>query len=558
MHLPSLKQVLRFIRYRLPGFDYLAHQAQRFTPSGRTVIAREAESLKRWREQCHRLFARPLNPAAGKTVLMIGQTRVDFVALESFVLKAFEAAGYRPVVLSGPGWPVHQAYKAEGIVDRYFYQEFSPLPRMKEARQLAAGIKTFPDLIEATYRGIRIGKYVASTLMRMWRQGSIPVAESKVAEELVDRLAQSMAFVDGAHEMIRRFQPGAAVFVDRGYSPSGELFDTCIDNNIPCYSWNAAHRNNALMMKRFDRSNATVHPSSLSRESWKTLRELPWSDELTGQVRRELSWCYSSGEWYSEVGTQVNKQELEKESLIRQLSLDPNKKTGVIFSHIFWDATFFWGIDLFRDYEDWFVQTVKAACKNDRMNWLVKVHPANVVKDHRDGVTGDPSEIQALRKHIGELPPHVRIIPADWKVSTFSLFNIMDYCLTVRGTVGIEAAMLGKTVLTAGTGRYDRYGFTHDFDQQTAYLDALDRLETIPAPTPAETELAVRYGYGVFLGRPLPLSSLEMEYQKDAGATLKVGWKLRTFEELQQAPDLQEASRFIQSGSEDYLAPFRG
>lgn len=556
MHLPSLKHVLRFIRYRLPGFDYLAHQAQRLSPAGRETIAREAEALRRWREQCRRLFSQPLNPEADKTVLMIGQTRVDFVALESFVLKAFEAAGYRPVVLSGPGWPVHQAYRAEGIADRYFYQEFSPLPKLQEARHLAAGIKTFADLIEATYRGIRIGKYVASTLMRMWRQGSIPVEDPAVAAELTDRLAQSMAFVDGAHEMIRRFRPGAAVFVDRGYSPSGELFDTCIANNIPCYSWNAAHRNNALMLKRFDRDNATVHPSSLSADSWERLRARPWSDKLTELVRSELAWCYSSGEWYSEVGTQVNKQDLGKDSLIRQLGLDPQKKTGVIFSHIFWDATFFWGTDLFRDYEDWFVQTVRAACANDRMNWLVKVHPANVVKDHRDGVTGDPSEIQALRKHVVDLPSHVKILPADWKISTFSLFNIMDYCLTVRGTVGIEAAMLGKTVLTAGTGRYDRYGFTHDFNDKAAYLEALGRLETIPAPTPSETELAVRYGYGVFLGRPLPLTSLQMEYQKDARATLQVGWKLQTFDELKQAPDLQEAARFIRSGSEDYLASF--
>jgi len=555
MNLAPLKQILRFLRYRLPGFEYLAHQVQRLTPAGREIRAREAEALKRWREQCRCLFSQPLNPAADKTVLMIGQPRVDFVALESFVLKAFEMAGYRPVVLSGPGWPVHQAYRAEGIHDRYFFQEFTPFPKMQAARQLAAGIKAFPDLIEASYRGVRIGKYVASTLMRMWRQGSIPIGEPKVAAELIERLAQSMAYVDGAHEMIRRFQPGAAVFVDRGYSPSGELFDTCIAQGIPCYSWNAAHRNNALMLKRFDCDNATVHPSSLSPKSWKTLRDRPWSDDIAGKVRSELAWCYSSGEWYSEVGTQVNKQELEKESLICQLGLDPRKKTGVIFSHIFWDATFFWGVDLFRDYEDWFVQTVKAACGNDRLNWLVKVHPANVVKDHRDGVKGEPSEIQALKKHIGELPPHVKVLPADWKVSTFSLLNIMDYCLTVRGTVGIEAAMLGKTVLTAGTGRYDRYGFTHDFDTPAAYLDALGRLETIPSPSSAETELAVRYGYGVFLGRPLPLSSLQMEYQKDARATLKVGWKLHTFEELKQAPDLLEAARYIRSGDEDYLAP---
>jgi len=157
MNLKPLKQALRFLRYRLPGFDFVSHQAQRFTTSGREIVTRETEALARWQEQCNRLFSQPLNPGADKTVLMIGQTRVDFVALESFMVKAFELAGYRPVVLAGPGWPTHQAYQAEGVADRYFFQEFTPLPKMQAARQLSAGIKSFPDLIGATYRGIRIG-----------------------------------------------------------------------------------------------------------------------------------------------------------------------------------------------------------------------------------------------------------------------------------------------------------------------------------------------------------------------------------------------------------------
>ena len=72
----------------------------------------------------------------------------------------------------------------------------------------------------------------------------------------------------------------------------------------------------------------------------------------------------------------------------------------------------------------------------------------------------EPAEVIALRRHIKELPPHVFFIPAESPISTFSFFGVMDYCLTVRGTIGIEAARMGIPVLTAGTGRYDRKGFT--------------------------------------------------------------------------------------------------
>ena len=49
-------------------------------------------------------------------------------------------------------------------------------------------------------------------------------------------------------------------------------------------------------------------------------------------------------------------------------------------------GTFFYGTDLFGSYEEWFVETMKIACANPHVNWIVKIHPANIVKNVRDGV----------------------------------------------------------------------------------------------------------------------------------------------------------------------------
>ncbi len=550
----ALRSFLKTYVFRLPGLDWLNLVRSLTSAGGRDELKHEIRSLRQWSNQARRLFANPLHePEAGKTALFFGQTRVDFVMLESFMIKAFELAGYRPVVITVPSCPVRQAYRVEGVSENHIMQGFFPPPNHVEAARLMTQARTFDDLIKLEYRGIRVGKYVASTLMRKWRQGSIPLDNRQVGRVILERLADSVSFADGALAMIDRFKPSATVFVDRGYSPAGELIDASINAGIPAYSWCAAHRNNAFMLKKYNRDTRDVHPSSLSPESWHQLQQMPWTPQRAEEVRQELSWCYSSGEWYSEVGTQVNKQNLENQTLRQKIGIDSNKPVATIFSHIFWDATFFWGIDLFRDYEDWFVQTVQAACRNDRLHWLVKVHPANVVKDHRDGVKSVPSEVKALQEKVGKLPPHVTVLPADWNISTYSLFQIMDYCLTVRGTVGIEAALLGKRVLTAGTGRYDRLGFTHDFSSAREYLEALTRLHEIPLPDAREIELAQRYAYGVFLGRPLPLSSIRMEYQKDARATLAVGWKLDSPDALKTSPDLRAAADWIRSGADDHL-----
>ena len=82
----------------------------------------------------------------------------------------------------------------------------------------------------------------------------------------------------------------------------------------------------------------------------------------------------------------------------------------------------------------------------------------------------------------------------------------MDYCLTVRGTIGIEAASFGIRVLTAGTGRYDHRGFTTDSETRETYLARIAAIETLPRLSAAEQELAERFAYGAFMLRPFALT----------------------------------------------------
>jgi len=240
--------------------------------------------------------------------------------------------------------------------------------------------------------------------------------------------------------------------------------------------------------------------------------------------------------------------------LRQRLQLDARKKTAVIFPHILWDGTFFWGTDLFRNYEEWLIETVRAACRNDQVNWIINLHPANVVKNQRDGVHGAPSEAVAIQTQIGRLPPHVHVIPADSEINTFSLFRVMDYCLTVRGTIGIEAASFGIPVLTAGTGRYDRKGFTIDSDSPEEYLQRLANLQRIPPLSPEQRELAERFAYGAFVLRPLPLTTFTQEFQRDAKATWRIRINAVTKEDWLNAPDLKAfAAWTAESSAPDFL-----
>jgi hypothetical protein len=170
-----------------------------------------------------------------------------------------------------------------------------------------------------------------------------------------------------------------------------------------------------------------------------------------------------------------------------------------------------------------------------------------------------PAEEETLRMRIGRLPPHVSLLSADSDISTFSLFPVMDYCLTVRGTAGLEAACLGIPILTGGTGRYDRKGFTIDSATPQQYLQHIAHIQEIPRLSPAQIELAERYAYGLFLLRPLSLSSVSLEFDKKYGEENSfnlVEINTRTRKDWEEAPDLRAFADWVtKSDEQDFLQP---
>jgi hypothetical protein len=486
-----------------------------------------------------------------RSVLIVGLTGIADIVLQTPLITAFRLAGYRPmVVLNAHGAVAEATYRAVGVEEFIYHEDWLPTtvatPPMAPAPRLE-------DLLALRHGDVAVGRYAISWLMRRLRNGDPDLSG---AHQLAVQAAVSEAcdYAISSRAIVERHRPDAVLFLDHGYTPAGQLFDVALESGAACFTWNAAHRNGVLMLKRYGPENRDVHPSSLSPASWERLCAMRWTDEHWDRLRNEIEDCYRTGQWYGEVGTQIDKRFPTPEALKAELGLDPAKRTAVIFPHIFWDATFFWGTDLFRNYEEWFVESLKAACANDGLNWIVKVHPGNLVKDRRDGYRGEHSEITAIRKAVGALPPHVRVIEAGADVGTLALYRVLDYCLTVRGTVGIEAAAFGKNVVTAGTGRYDRLGFTTDPGAAGAYLDTLSRLETLPPPEQRRIELARRYAYGVFVARPMPLESIHFAYRQNETASLEVREKIDGWT-MWSAPDIRAIAAWIETGDEDFLNP---
>ena len=491
-----------------------------------------------------------------KKALVVSVGLVEAVGAEIGLLKGLELAGYSPVVLSPPDPWLVRHYRLAAGEEILFWDDFVGEPNTRRAEEITARMSSLGDVLELEWEQVRVGRFAASTALRSLRVGSLEFRSSHGRKNLIPFIASAMGYATAARALIQRVKPQLVVFVDRGYTPAGELFDVCVGNGIDVITWNAAHKNNALMIKRYTCENRDEHPASLSEESWAWVREMQWAEANRQRVFSELRNCYATGEWYSEVGTQFKTRIMSSAEVRNRLGLDGGRKTAVIFPHILWDGTFFYGRDLFGSYEEWFLETVRAACENTRVNWAIKVHPGNIVKSIRDGYMGEPSELKVLRERIGHLPNHIRVIGPDSDMSTFSVLGVMDYCVTVRGTVGIEAATLGIPVLTAGTGRYDRKGFTIDSESKDQYLERVRCIEEIPSLSREQRELAERYAYAIFVLRPFVLTTVTLEYQRDARATPKARINAVTREDWINAPDLRAFADWITEAKQvDFLTP---
>ncbi len=506
-----------------------------------------------FRNQCGEIFEKSLlREQNGSKRALVVSTGYSGVKIELGLIKSLEMAGYQPIVLTDRDPWLVKYYQLAGVQQIRFWDQYVSKIDPTDSMAWFDDCQTLDDLLRFEWAGARVGKYTASTALRYLRLGELNLHLQEIRQPVSQYFCSAVEYAESAQKIVKDIRPKIALTLDPGYTPRGELYDACMAAGVDSITWNAAHKSNTLMLKRYSNNNRDVHPSSLSDETWQQIMKIEWNESLSQQLHQELFRTYASGDWYSEVGTQFNTRIVEKADLTHRLGLNPQKKTAIIFPHIFWDGTFFWGTDLFDSYEEWFLETVRVACNNKEVNWVIKVHPANLVKNKRDGVQGEPSEVTAIREKIGDLPANMFIIHADSKINTYSLFKLMDYCVTVRGTVGIEAASYGVSVITAGTGRYNGKGFTLDSQTREEYLSRIKSIHTLSSMTLEQRELAERFAFGVFLLRPLDLDTIKLEFQQNSKASSMIYFERNTSNDLSSAKDLKAIAEYIVSGQEDF------
>jgi hypothetical protein len=465
------------------------------------------------------LRQQPALPASAPVALLgLYRDNVYETKLGLVLLTALRLRGLEPVVLmpNNRAHRIRRYAKAYGVSRVLTHSSIAPTPveRAEIDRQraeLMRGPLDFDSIKTWEFRGYAIGNHVLSTLIRTTFDGSPDLALAHNRGRVDAILDEVLINTARDERVIDEIRPAVVLVEEANYSTNGPLVDVAVSRGVDVIQTVGIWRDDALMSKRLTEATRRVDAKSVAPETLARVEAGRWTPAHDKQLDQDFADRYS-GRWVLGQQFQPDTESATREQIVAETGVDPERPTAVIFAHVLWDASLFFGVDLFENYADWLVQSVRAAVENPRVNWVIKAHPSNVFRKKHGDVGGESSEVVLIREHFPELPDHVHLLLPHTRISTLSLYEFADYGVTVRGTPGMEMACLGKPAFTAGTGTYAGLGFTYDSDSREAFLDKLARIDSF-GPLPDDMRMRARqYAHTLFLRRPWLTRSFDLRF----------------------------------------------
>lgn len=558
-----MRGALRRVVTRVPLLKAAAVAARRLWRE-RSFLPEVVADLQTTRQEARFLRNWPARRDGPHVLIMAGDDD-SIYSCKQFALVAtgLRLRGWRPVVMfrNRGSWLGRKYFEAYGISDFLYLDDISLTGGEREACRREADSYLAGDLSLQRIKAWRFGEawlgpHMISTLSRLRFEGMPDFGDPAIRELLARFLPESLEHVLRARKLIDQQPARMALGIEVNYSVFGPIVDTCVARGIDVVQLIQPWKDDALIFKRLTRKTRRDHPASVDRATLDRIVTTEWTPQHERQIDQMFADRYG-GKWFLQSRNQQNTRSFSRDELVKHLNLAPEKPIATVFSHVLWDANLFYGEDLFEDYGDWFVQTVKAACANPHLNWLIKIHPANVWKRAYESVRNEFAELALIAKYVGPLPTHVRILPADTEIGTLALFKAIDYGITVRGTTGMELPCFGKPCLTAGTGRYSGLGFTVDSGTREEYLARLASLHLQASLKPLEVQRAKWHAYAAFVLRPWTMISAKssFNYNRQGRSPLDHNLHLTvtSVREIEMNGDLSEWGEWSEGSDVDFV-----
>jgi len=179
-------------------------------------------------------------------------------------------------------------------------------------------------------------------------------------------------------------------------------------------------------------------------------------------------------------------------------------------TNVIWDAQIDFPSNFFKNILNWLFYTIDFFVKNENLQLLIRVHPAEVnsTKPAKQRV------LDEIMKHYKSLPNNIKIIPPEDNVSTYTVMEACDSILIYGSRLGVELSAMNIPVIVCGEGFIRNKGIGIDINSFDDYDKILKKLPLNQKLSSEKLERAKKYAYHFFFRRMIKINSIDEKPDK--------------------------------------------
>lgn len=354
-------------------------------------------------------------------------------------------------------------------------------------------------LLSLEYRGVRFGDVLYNEILRggsAKNRGKIFDCFSINQEEYYGHVRDALAAIDQAYEIFEVRKPGYLIVTEYFYTKA-------------LYAYAAKALGAKIVIASGIRPDIAVQINSDSRQ----LSDVVFSAVIRSTDEKCLEY-YQADDISSKnffVMENGNKNKLEMPEAWKQ------RPNVFILPHAISDAPrLVCRHNFYRDYGEWFVETLKIVKDIPDVNWIIKDHPWSSVYGQEDYIRS------VFEKYKTE-----NMFWMDIEYSGLSIKDVADCVITCVGDAGIEYWAYGIPTITVGDAYYCNWGISYQMKTLAEYEKTLKNISNIPKPSKQSVEMAQKCimarknwgGHDVYSDLISELARKELSISKEHGMT---------------------------------------
>ena len=222
-------------------------------------------------------------------------------------------------------------------------------------------------------------------------------------------------------------------------------------------------------------------------EAWSKYAERELTNSERQQVHKYLEEReHQQGDVYSYNSSNRSDSNEQK----RQLGIPQHRKCVTLFTNLIWDAANVSRDIAFSSALDCVEKTIEKFRDQDDVQVIIRSHPGEKV------IGTEERYDQLIRAKFGDnLPSNVTLITPEDNINSFTVIDMTDVGVVNTSTVGLEMAVLGKSVIVIADTHYRGKGFTLDATSSKDYFEMIDAALTSTETEVSKQRLAEKYFY---------------------------------------------------------------